>query len=339
MPLVLAPSPPAGYRRLVRDAVQLPEYAEAARHLGYRPFFAARGASAALVQIRDPLPALGLLGRAYVYPSGEDASLLEDVLAALARRRIPFVRVGNTMWGVRDRALLGAVGRRVSIVERHTPVLDLVRDEAALVRGMDGAARKIRKAEREGVEVREAASVADVEAYHALSRATADRIRERSAFTELPRGFFVAVWRGMAPAGHARFFLARHRGELVAGILCFVHHDTMLYFQGASTRDRSRTACQAPAACFWAAIQAARAAGLRRFDFGGCTPTDDVTDPRFGVWEFKKKWGGTLERFYNAEVSLSPRVVAVQERIVAPIWQRVHPLLWRLGGRMATDAA
>ena len=339
MTLALSATPPDGWKAIARDAIQLPEYAEAARHLGYRPYYVARGNAAALVQIRDPLPALGVLGRAYVYPSGEDAGFLADVLGAIARRRVPFVRLGNTMWGVRDRASLALPGRRVTLIERHTPVLDVTRDDRALLAGMDGAERKIRKAEREGVEVREARSAADVEAYHALSRETADRIRSRSSFTELPLGFFTEVWRRMVPAGSARLFLAHHGGRLIAGSLFFIHGDTMLYYQGASTRDRDETLKQAPAACVWAAIRAARAMGLARFDFGGCTPTEDRSDPRYGVWEFKKKWGGALERFYNAEIRLSPRVVALQEHVMAPLWQRLHPLLWRLSGRVAEHAA
>jgi hypothetical protein len=337
--ITLAPDPPAGWKALARDAVQLPEFAEAARHLGYRPFYVARGGAAALVQIRDPLPRLGMFGRAYVYCSGEDAGFLDGILTVLARRRIPFVRVGNTMWGVRERASLALPGRRVDVVPRHTLVLDVARDERAILAGMDGAERKIRKAAREGVEVEEARSLADVEAYHRLSRDTADRIRTRARFTELPLAFFVDVWRRMIPAGHARLFLARHGGELIAGNLFLIHGDTMLYYQGASTRDRAQTLRQAPAACFWAAIRAARALGLAHFDFGGCTPTDDPADPRHGVYEFKKKWGGALVAFYNAEILLAPRVVALQERVLGPLWQRVHPILWRLQGRAAAGAA
>ena len=339
MTITLAPTPPPGWSTLARDAVQLEAFAEATRHLGYRPFYVAHGEAAALVQIRDPLPRLGVLGRAYVYPSGEDAGFLEAVLSAIARRRIPFVRIGNTMWGVRDRASLAVAGRTVDVVPRHTFVLDVARDEPALLAGMDGAARKIRKAEREGVEVTEAQSLADVEAYHRLSCETADRIRTRSRFTELPLAFFADVWRRMIPAGQARLFLARHAGELIAGTLFVVHGDTMLYYQGASTRDRAQTLRQAPAACFWAAIRAARTLGLTRFAFGGCTPTTDATDPRHGVYEFKKKWGGTLTTFYNAEILLAPRIVALQERVLAPLWQRLHPLLWRLQGRAEATAA
>lgn len=339
MSVTLAPSPPADWKAIARDAVQLPEFAEAGRHLGYRPYYVARGGAAALVQIRDPLPALGLFGRAYVYPSGEDAGFLSDVVATLARRRIPFVRIGNTMWGAREREHLELRARRVTVTARHTPVLDITRDERALLGGMHGAERKIRKAEREGVEVTEARSLADVEAYHRLSSDTAERIRTRSRFTELPLGFFVDIWRRMVPAGHARLFLARHAGELIAGNLFLIHGDTMLYYQGASTRDRAQTLRQAPAACFWTAIREARTLGLARFDFGGCTPTAAPGDPRHGVWEFKKKWGGELVTFYNADVLLAPRVVALQDRLVAPLWQRLHPWLWRLGRRPAASAA
>jgi lipid II:glycine glycyltransferase (peptidoglycan interpeptide bridge formation enzyme) len=240
---------------------------------------------------------------------------------------------------VRDRASLAVPGRTVDVVPRHTFVLDLARDEPALLAGMDGAARKIRKAEREGVEVTDARSFADVEAYHRLSCETADRIRTRARFTELPLAFFADVWRRMIPAGQARLFLARHAGHLIAGTLFLIHGDTMLYYQGASTRDRAETLRQAPAACFWAAIRAARAGGLARFDLGGCTPTADPADPRHGVYEFKKKWGGTLTTFYNAEIRLSPRVVAMQERVLAPLWQRLHPILWRFSGRAAASAA
>ena len=339
MTLTLAPSPPPGWSSLARDAVQLDTFAEATRHLGYRPYYVARGEAAALVQIRDPLPRLGVFGRAYVYPSGEDAEFLGAVLAAIARRRIPFARIGNTMWGVRDRASLVMPGRTMDVVTRHSIVLDVTRDERQILAGMDGAARKIRKAGREGVEVTEAQSLADVEAYHRLSCETADRIRARSRFTELPLAFFVDMWRRMIPAGQAQLFLARHDGALIAGTLFVIHGDTMLYYQGASTRDRAQTLRQAPAACFWAAIRAARARGLAHFDFGGCTPTTDVADPRYGVYEFKKKWGGTPVTFYNAEVRLAPRVVALQERVLAPLWQRLHPLLWRLQGRAAASAA
>lgn len=40
--------------------------------------------------------------------------------------------------------------------------------------------------------------------------------------------------------------------------------------------------------------------------------------------------GGSLERFYNFEVVLAPGALRFQERILSPIWDRVHPLYFKL---------
>jgi lipid II:glycine glycyltransferase (peptidoglycan interpeptide bridge formation enzyme) len=107
----------------------------------------------------------------------------------------------------------------------------------------------------------------------------------------------------------------------------------MLYYLGGSTRDRALTGKQAPAAVFWRAMRDARRLGLTRFDFGGCTPTKDASDPRHGVYRFKKAWGGKLETFANLEVVLSPMAHGLQQRVVSPLWDRLHPLYFRLRGR------
>jgi lipid II:glycine glycyltransferase (peptidoglycan interpeptide bridge formation enzyme) len=249
--------------------------------------------------------------------------------------RVPFARIGNTMWGVTDVGAVRALGDRVRVVERHTAVLDLTRSEAELLRGMNGAERKIRKAERERVEVAETASLRDVEDYCALARLTATRIRRRSLFTELPRAFFLDAYRHLGSAGYARLFLARFDGELIAGSLCLVWGDTMTYYHGASTRDTAHRAREASAACLWAAIRTGKTIGLPRFDLGGFTPTTDPADSRYGVWWFKSRWGGAMTTFYTVDVALSPVISTLQQRVGGPLWQRLHPAVWRLiaGGR------
>lgn len=72
-------------------------------------------------------------------------------------------------------------------------------------------------------------------------------------------------------------------------------------FFGGSTRDRELTAKQGAAAVFWQAIREAKRLGMTRFDFGGCTPTEDA--------------------FH------------LQTRVLSPLWDRVHPLYFRLLNR------
>jgi len=218
----------------------------------------------------------------------------------------------------------------MSVTRRHTFVLDLAPSEGDLLRGMDGAERKIRKAEREGVVVRPVESAADLTAFCQLSHETSDRVRARTAYTDFPPAFYTAMHERMASTGAARFYVAWHGTAPLAGCVFLTHADTMLYYLGGSTRNRELTAKQAPAAVFWRAIRDAKRVGVRYFDLGGCTPTDDVDDPRHGVYAFKKRWGGRLETFHNIEAILSPFAYRVQERVVTPLWDLLHPVYFRL---------
>jgi lipid II:glycine glycyltransferase (peptidoglycan interpeptide bridge formation enzyme) len=155
-------------------------------------------------------------------------------------------------------------------------------------------------------------------------------VRARTGYTDFPDAFFESIHRLLTPSGTARFYIGWYKDEPLASGLFLCTAETMLYYLGGSTRDRQLTAKQAPAAVFWHAIREARRLGMTRFDFGGCTPTDDPADPRHGVYDFKKRWGGRLETFANLEVVLSPAAVSFQEHVLSPLWDRLHPLYFRL---------
>lgn len=307
-------------------------FATAMRAMGYRPLYLHEGTRCALALVRGALPGLGhLAARANVFLDGADPAFTAAVLAALAARRIPYVKVGDTMSGVTWDALpAGWPFGRTRVMPRHTFMLDITQSEAALLKGMDGTERKIRKADREKVEVRLVESPADLAAYCRLSRDTSERVRTRSAYTDFPDRFFEDLYRHLGPTGTVRFYVAWFGDEPLAGCLFTYTDTTMLYYLGGSTRDRDLTAKQAPAAVFWHAIREAKRLGFSRFDLGGCTPSDDPADPRHGVYTFKKRWGGRLETFYNLDVVLSSIPFYLQERVLAPLWDRAHPLYFRL---------
>jgi len=134
----------------------------------------------------------------------------------------------------------------------------------------------------------------------------------------------------MAPGGAARFYMAWKGDVPLAGCILLCSRDEALYFAGASTRDRQWTALQGSTAVLWHAIREVKGRGLGRFDFGGCTPTEDAKDPRSGVYAFKKRWGGRLDTFANLEVVLGPLRHVFQERVLAPAWDRAHPAYFRI---------
>ncbi len=324
--------PPPGWDERVSAPCQRVGFADAMRTMGYRPLFLWGDTGAALGLVRGWFPGLRrFTARANLFAPDGNPAFVWDALGTLGALGIPYVKVGDTMWGVPWSETTGGERfPRTTVVRRHTLVLDLLQDDAALLRQMDGAERKIRKAEREGVTVSEVRSEDELRAYCQLSRETSARVRARSAYTDFPDHFFHGIYRELVPAGAARFYLGWHQGVPLAGCLFLCSREQMLYFLGGSSRDRELTAVQAPSAVFWHAIREAKRQGMVRFDFGGCTPTEDVTDPRYGVYAFKKRWGGRLETFYNLEVVLGRMGYFLQERILSPLWDRAHPAYFRL---------
>lgn len=325
-------APPPGWDRLVTAPCQTAGFAHAMTRMGYRPLYLRTADHAALALVRGWMPGIGrLTARANLFAPGASPDFVGQAVAALSRRGIPHVKVGDTMWGLRwGHMPAGWAFPRTRLVPRHTFVLDLQESEAALLKSMDGAERKIHKAEREGVVVRPVETADDLRAFCQLTKETSDRVRSRWAYTDFPGAFFESLHASLAPSGVARFYIGWYKDRPVAGCLFLCSADTMLYYLGGSTRDRELTAKQGPAAVFWHAIRDAARLGLPRFDFGGCTPTEDPADPRYGVYAFKKRWGGRLEAFENLEVVLSPASFYFQERVLSPLWDRIHPLYFAL---------
>jgi hypothetical protein len=56
------------------------------------------------------------------------------------------------------------------------------------------------------------------------------------------------------------------------------------------------------------------------------------------VSRYKKHWGGELRQIYGAELIVSPWKHRFQEHVLAPMWDRLHPLYLRLfGGGLSTQ--
>jgi Acetyltransferase (GNAT) domain len=324
---------PPDWERMARWPVERAGFARAMRWMGYRPLYAHDDQRCALALVRGGAPVLGrLTARANVYTSHGDPRFLRAVLGALAARGIPHVKVGDTMWGT---DWLGSPETwplpRTAFIVRHTFCVDLAQEPDALARRQDASVRaSIRKAQKAGVHVAEVASADGLDAYCALAGETTARVRQQTAYTDYPAAFFGELYRQLVPVEAARFYVATVDGTPLAGAVLLCSADRALYFAGASTRDRRWTALQAPTYVLWMAMLEARRRGYRWFDLGGCTPTGDPGDARHGVYAFKKRWGGDLQRFGNLEVILSPVSVYLQERVIAPLWDRMHPLYFKL---------
>ncbi len=287
---------------------------------GWRPrplvWHARGGPAAAALVLERALPG-GL--RALYAPKGpllawDDASLRAQVLddlQALARDR-------RALWLKADPDLPVAYGVPGSPEERADPVgqavrralqargwryspeqvqfpntvwVDLTPDEDALLARMKQKTRyNIRLAMRRGVTVRAATTEADWETLYAMYAETA----RRDGFVIRPREYYRRVWHAFTAAGLGEGLLAEVEGEAVAGAFVPRFAGRAWYFHGMSRpmhRNRMPTYLVQ-----WEAMRRARAAGCRVYDMWGAPTRWQEDDPLWGVWRFKRGFGGQVVR-------------------------------------------
>jgi serine/alanine adding enzyme len=232
-------------------------------------------------------------------------------------------------------ALLIEGFRPATPLQPHTSLhLDLSPASEQLLIGMSkGHRADIRRAAREGVTVRSGQGAADLAAFYAIMEQTG----ARADFAIHSRAYYQMAWelfqraadRGLASA--SQLFLAEQNGAPLAACMIFAWAATGLYLYGGSTEAGLKSG--ANHALQWQAIQWARAQGCRRYDFWGVPDqfglaalADDAderaqleeqakSDPLYGVFRFKKGFGGRVTRYLPAydRVYMSP---------LYAVWQR-----------------
>lgn len=151
----------------------------------------------------------------------------------------------------------------------------------------------VRKAEREGLRVRDAASEADLRQWYRLYLDT-NRWRGLPA---RPYRLFRSAWERLRPGGFLRLLLACReqsgRDRILAGSMLLRLGDTTFYaFNG---RVREALPLRPNDLLQWHAMRDAAAAGYRWYDFG------EVSEGNEGLAQFKAKWDTqtrTLVRYH-----------------------------------------
>ncbi|HET8571243.1 MAG TPA: peptidoglycan bridge formation glycyltransferase FemA/FemB family protein [Candidatus Limnocylindria bacterium] len=167
-------------------------------------------------------------------------------------------------------------------------------DDESLLAGFDKDTRyAVRRAEREGVEVRvisDAADDAPVDRLHELVVET----QRRAGFPMPSRSRYRLVWHALGGAGRARIFEAWLADRLLASGMLVVEGDRSFYlFAGSRREERGEPKRYATYALQWAMIRDARAQGARHHDLWGVAPPGAGTAHRwYGVGLFKKGFGG-----------------------------------------------
>ena len=200
-----------------------------------------------------------------------------------------------------------------SIQPPTTIIIDISGDESAIMQRMNqGTRRKIRKSRSSGIVYREG-DRSDVQQFSRLLQQTG----ERNAFGVHSVDYFEAIYDQFIPQ-YGALLLATYDDDLLAAIMVFALGDSAWYLYGASSRTQSNL--YATYGIQWAGIEWAKLRGCRHYDLWGVPDYDEATleaqfkdrrDGLWGVYGFKRGWGGELRRTLGTwDLAWNPLVYA-----------------------------
>jgi CelD/BcsL family acetyltransferase involved in cellulose biosynthesis len=208
---------------------------------------------------------------------------------------------------------------------RH--VLALNRDPAEIYAGFHRSQvqRSIRRAEREGLTVRQATRPEDlVDTFYRLHL----RTRRRQGVPVQPRRFFRLLWENAISTGLGSVLIVEASARPIAAAVFLAWNGTVIYKFGAS--DASTWSLRPNHLLFWHAIRAACEQEYRWFDFGR-TDADQA-----GLRNFKLSWGAAEEplvyRTLSGKSEAAPATEAMAARMLSPLIRRGPLLLCRAVG-------
>src|SRR6266566_3810857 len=170
---------------------------------------------------------------------------------------------------------------------RRSWVLDIHPDAEKLLAGFKMTWRQnVRSAERKGVIIREAENDADFDAYYDLLKITS----ERDAFFIHDKDYHREILRQFAGKGDAVLYLAEHEGEALAAKMLIRFGDWCWDMFGASST--SKRNLKPTYLLQYRCLQWAKSRGCSYFDFRTIPEILEPGEEMWGVYEYKKGFGG-----------------------------------------------
>ncbi len=208
-----------------------------------------------------------------------------------------------------------------TVQPRSTIVLDITVPEEKILAGMKHKTRyNIKLASRKGVKVREGNSE-DLKVFYRLLEVTS----KRDKFGIHSYGYYLKAFELFAPHGDVILLLAEYEGEALAGLMAFKWGKRAFYFYGASSNLHRNL--MPNHLLQWEAILWARRTGCLTYDLWGIPDEvgqnpelywdepPDRSDGLWGVYRFKRGFGGALVRYTGA-----------WDYVYSPAWYSLYKL-------------
>ncbi len=263
----------------------------------YRPLYHVRRDEAgairggvALMQVDGRLTKRRLVGLPFsdlcppLLEAGEDGGLVQAVMNAAGEANAAHVEVRGPAAVPLDAS--GFSGG----TEFYQHIVPVAASAEETAKGFHSSARRaIRKAEKEGLTVREAKGLDDMREFYRLTVLT----RKKHGLLPQPWRFFENIRRHMIETGAGHLLLAEFEGRPIAGDLLLRFRDQMVYKFNAS--DPRFLQLRPNNILLWQAVQLSAALGCRSLDLGRCDLDNE------GLRRFKLLWGSDEKtlRYYT----------------------------------------
>jgi peptidoglycan pentaglycine glycine transferase (the first glycine) len=198
---------------------------------------------------------------------------------------------------------------------RHEWILDLRPGEQELLAGMKEKWRyNIRLAARKGVTIRKGTAQADLDMFYRIYETTS----ERDQFFIHDKGHYEDVMKlygGYEEDGQAVLLLAEYEGQAIAGIIVLRFGQWSWYMYGASANEHRNL--MPNHLLQWTGIQWAKSHGCHYYNFRGIPDILEEGQELYGVYVFKRGFGGYPMRFLEThDLVYSPLVYGAYTRLL-----------------------
>jgi len=255
--------------------------------------------------------------------SPEDLDLLLPHLIRLARQanasRIE-IRASRAASLLHDPRL-----GKSTFYKHHYLLLDRTLEEIRRSFSRTAVRQVLSKAHGGGFEIEQGKAVLALEAFYALFTQS----RRRLGLPPIPYRFFFSLWEVFGRSDHLSLLFARHRGDIIGGVLSLKFKDTFaLEYSADLDKYRKLGVVQF---LYWEAIKLAFEQGFKIFSFGRTASSNR------SLIEYKEHWGTEVEdlpvfvfpetmshRATHRELSTGYRVFRKLTSLLPP---RLHQLL------------
>lgn len=202
---------------------------------------------------------------------------------------------------------------QVHYVDYRNYRVDLTRPREEVWRAMrKERQRGIRKAEKQGFVFREARNLKEVEQFYQI-------LHDLYRYKKIPLAdisLFTGKWEEYSPLNVLKIFVVEHQGNIVGGRAMLLYNGVGYEWYTAARLDYAST--HVNEWMVWQTFVYLQENGYRAYDFCGAGRPDE----KYGVGEFKKRFGGQELRYGRFFFTPRPRLYRLINSVYARIQKR-----------------